>query len=119
MNRQELGRWGEEQAFLHLINLGWAPVARNYRCPHGEMDLIFQNSDWLIFVEVRTRSSGRWGWGEESINFRKKRRLLQIAGFFMQQWKEGFVRLRFDLVAIDYESIDQFRLRHLQGILLN
>ena len=100
-SRRELGQSGEDYATMHLINAGLDILERNYRCPKGEMDIIAKEGSTIVFVEVRTRSSGRFGWGEETITPQKKARLTRIASYYLKM--HGFKKwppIRFDLIAI-------------------
>ena len=94
------GRKGEEQALQYLTRQGLLPVARNYRCKAGEIDLIMRNSDTLVFVEVRLRRNGAFGGALASIDHRKQQRLLRAAQHYLQRnrWSGP---CRFDVVALD------------------
>ena len=74
--RIQTGQRGEEIAALYFTERGYNIVARNWRCPTGELDIIMEKGDTLIFVEVRTRSGKRYGTPEESINPTKQARLI-------------------------------------------
>ncbi|KAB2954409.1 YraN family protein [Heliorestis acidaminivorans] len=99
-----LGRWGEEQACLFLLEKGWILKKKNYRCSFGEIDLIFNDEKSIVFVEVRTRSSDRWGRAEETIDYKKKRRLLLVASNYLQQEQSVFQQIRFDLISINLNN---------------
>lgn len=99
--RQILGKLGEELALGHIKQAGLSILESNYRCPLGEMDIIARDGEMIVFVEVRTRSTGRQGWGEESITQKKRTRLNRIASHYLKlknykQWPS----IRFDLIAI-------------------
>src|SRR5256886_4192237 len=72
--RMRFGALGEEAAADLLRSGGYRIVARNHRCPRGEIDLIAAKGELLVFVEVRTRATGAFGGPEETINQRKQRR---------------------------------------------
>lgn len=99
--RKSLGSQGEDYALQVLRAAGLNILARNYRCPKGEMDIIAEEMGQLIFVEVRTRSSGFRGWGEESITSTKKQRLKAIASYYiLEQGYKEWPSVRFDVLAI-------------------
>ncbi len=81
--RQLLGRWGEETALSYLQAHGHTLQARNYRCRYGEVDLITRQADDLVFVEVKTRRSNRYGPPELAITARKQQHLLQTAQHYL------------------------------------
>lgn len=100
-NRKLRGQTGENIAAEYLKQAGLIIIARNYRCPKGEMDIIAREGKWYIFVEVRSKSSGIMGYGEESIDPRKARRLQSIASYYLlEQGLRQWPPLRIDIVAI-------------------
>jgi putative endonuclease len=101
--RQRLGQWGEDLAVRYLERLGCTIVARNWRCPVGEVDLIVREGTWLAFVEVRTRRPSAYGSPEESITSHKLAHMLAVAQTYVyEQGWEGNWRL--DVVAIEVEG---------------
>ena len=100
-NKQSLGKSGEEFAARLVTESGLRIITQNYRCSKGEMDIIAQDGETLVFIEVRTRRSSYRGWGEESITRQKARRLQAIASYYvLQQGYISWPSLRFDVVAI-------------------
>ena len=69
--RKDLGHWGEKYASEYLEKKGYQLVAKNYHCANGEIDLIMRVDDALVAVEVKTRRSNKFGYGEDSINNKK------------------------------------------------
>lgn len=102
--RRALGQRGEELAARRLAGDGLTIVARNYRCPAGEMDLIAREGDCLVFVEVRTRGGAGWGSPEESVTPAKQARLVAVAEHYLAQQALDDVDWRIDVVAIDLEQ---------------
>ena len=97
---QTLGRWGETLAAVYLIRRGYVILETNFRTPYGELDLVGYYQHRLIFVEVKTRSSGRFGWPEESITAKKQQHLRDSAAFFLQNHPEMEMDWQIDVVAI-------------------
>jgi putative endonuclease len=75
-------------------------VARNWRCREGELDLVVQRGRELVFVEVKTRTSDRFGLPAEAVTVRKQQRLRGLAVRFLAEAGGGASSLRFDVVAI-------------------
>ena len=73
MNRQEVGKLGEKAARKFLKKRGYHIRETGFRCRHGEIDIIAQRKDCLVFLEVRTKSNLDFGTPEESITQAKKR----------------------------------------------
>ncbi len=100
-SKKDVGRYGEDNAAVHIKQAGLTILDRNYRCPQGEMDIIAREGLQLVFIEVRTRSSGRCGWGEETITPQKRARLNRIASHYIKfRGYKTWPPMRFDLIAI-------------------
>lgn len=98
--KDALGRRGEDLAAAHLIASGLIIVERNWRCAQGEIDLVARDGDELVFVEVKTRSSMRYGHPLEAITATKLARLRRLAGQWCAQHPGSGDRIRIDAVAV-------------------
>ncbi len=104
-HKQRIGQAGEDYAAKFLSEAGLIIIKRNYRCPKGEIDIIAQDQEDLVFVEVRTRSSAVNGWGEESITRTKRQHLLAVASYYLlEQGFSEWPRVRFDLVSLRWHE---------------
>jgi putative endonuclease len=98
----ERGKAAETQACRFLINHGLTLVDRNYRCRHGEIDLIMRDGRCVVFIEVRYRGNRRFAGGAETIDHRKQSKLTATAMHYLQSHPGMAARpARFDVVAID------------------
>ncbi len=98
---RQRGQWAEQVASDYLKAQGLYELKRNYRCPCGEIDLILQQQATLVFVEVRYRASSRYGYPQETINARKRRRILKTARHYLQTHPSAARRpCRFDVVTV-------------------
>ena len=101
MKRRETGALGERIAADYLTDRGYAIRERNFRTREGEIDIIAEKGDTLVFVEVRTRRSRACGTAEESITRRKKERLVALAEAYMED-RDGLPpSWRIDVVALE------------------
>lgn len=99
--RKEAGRVAEEAALEHLLANGLRLVARNYRCRAGEIDLAMLDGKTLVLVEVRYRSSDRFGGAVASVTWRKQQRLARAAEHLLLRRADlRRYPARFDVVAI-------------------
>ena len=100
--RQQIGRQGEAIAVAYLTDKGYKILQRNWFCATGELDLIVENEnrDTLVFVEVRTRRSSRYGTAEESVTPAKQARLIELAQTYLQQMTPSHQAWRIDVVAV-------------------
>ena len=83
MRNDLTGRWGEETAAAYLRRRHYTIVAANYRCRLGEIDLIAENRDYLVFVEVKLRSNLRYGMPRESVTAKKQEKLRSAALLYL------------------------------------
>ena len=109
-----LGRRGEALAEAHLRRAGFRILARNVHLRHAELDLIARDGAALVFVEVRLRSSTRFGGAAESVDPRKQRRIAAAAAELLARGGlPRTERIRFDVVAVD-ASADPPKIEHLR-----
>jgi len=104
MNRQEVGKLGEKTAQKFLKKRGYRIRETGFRCPHGEIDIIAQKKDWLVFVEVRTKSNLDFGTPEESITQAKKKKLIALALTYTSTHQNLPSLWRIDVVAIELDD---------------
>jgi putative endonuclease len=100
--RRWFGSRSERAAARFLQRLGYRLVARNYRCPHGELDLVAVDGACVVFVEVRSTESADPAVPAASVNDAKQRRLTQLALFFLQQHRLLNHPARFDVLALSW-----------------
>jgi putative endonuclease len=99
--RQSLGILGEDLACAELLRRGYAILARRYRTRFGEIDIITERDDVVVFVEVKARRSRRFGTAAEAIPIWKRRRIGAMALDYLAWTGRLTRRCRFDVVAID------------------
>lgn len=99
MNHSILGKKAEDAACSFLIKNGLELITRNYKCRYGEIDLIMQDQDTLVFVEVRYRKSADYGSALESIDTGKQRRLVFTANHYLSRLP-ALPTSRFDIIAL-------------------
>ncbi len=98
------GAEAEQAALIWLLAQGWTEVQRNFRCRGGEIDLIMQDRETLVFVEVRRRSRATHGDAGASITRTKQRRLIIAAQLFLQRYRMP-PPCRFDVIAFDGDNM--------------
>jgi putative endonuclease len=98
--RKLLGDRGERAASTLLKRQGHRILARNYRCPAGEIDLITLDGNTLVFVEVKTRSSDAFADPEQAVGHRKQQRIIRAAECYRQFKGAQAYPCRFDVVSI-------------------
>ena len=78
-----LGRWGEALVADDLKKKGWKILDAGFRCRMGEIDLVVQNRDYLVFVEVKLRKNDKFGRAAEFVDYHKQRKLRAAAEFYL------------------------------------
>ena len=109
--RHLLGRRGERAAARFLRKQGLRVLARNYRCPAGEADLIAAEGATLAFIEVKTRSSFEWEPPEEAATRSQWSHLERVAQYFCARHRTDRP-CRFDLVTVTWNSQGRADVRH-------
>ncbi len=99
--RAQLGKEAEARACNYLQQQGLRVVERNYRCRRGEIDLVMDDGESVVFVEVRYRSPSAYADGVASVDRHKQARLIAAAQHYLQQHPASARRpCRFDVVAV-------------------
>ena len=99
-DRAALGRWGEQIAVGHLVGLGMQVLDRNWRCRYGELDVVALDTDsTVVFVEVKTRQTNRFGEPSEAVNYAKAMRIRRLALLWLAE-QHRYGDLRFDVVSV-------------------
>lgn len=102
MSNVTIGNQCESIACDYLKKLGYKILKRNYRIRGGEIDIVAQDKDYLVFVEVKTRHSHDYGLPVESMTPWKVNFLLKTAKFYLQQINYGDGPYRVDFVSVDF-----------------
>lgn len=113
--RQLHGQAGEDRALDYLSGHGLTLVERNFRCKVGEIDLIMQHQGCLVFVEVRRRGRDDFGGALASVTPAKQRRMVRAAQFYLRRHRH-YPPCRFDVVAIDGDSLNWLRNAIVEGM---
>ena len=100
MSRSDVGRRGEETAARLLRSRGYKILARNYRCRHGEIDVVAFEGGEFVFVEVKTRLSEEKGSALEAVTAAKQRKLARVAEQYLAERGLDDRPCRFDVVAV-------------------
>ncbi|ADL07835.1 YraN family protein [Thermosediminibacter oceani] len=100
MNHKELGKFGEDYALNYLKSNKYEIIKVNYRCKHGEIDIIARERNTVVFVEVKTRASDAFGRGMEAVDRSKQKKIRAAALNFLNEYNRPIGDLRFDVIDI-------------------
>ena len=110
MNKRSTGTAAESRAAAYLSEKGVRIVEKNFRNRHGEIDLIGYHEGYLVFFEVKYRSSNRNGCPEAAVDYRKQRQICQVAAYYRYIHKVSLnTAIRYDVVAIEGREIRWYR----------
>lgn len=111
-----VGDYGEQLACAHLEREGYELIERNWRCEAGELDIVARHDDCLVFCEVKTRRSGRFGNPVEAVTAAKAARLRRLALCWLREHDRHARKLRIDVIGVVLTGTGPARLQHLQGV---
>ncbi|MFQ5632758.1 MAG: YraN family protein [bacterium] len=111
---KKLGDWGEEKAVQYLIENGYTIIKRNFRWARGEIDIVAENDDLLIFIEVKTAASAQMGEPANWVTQRKQKQIAQVAQKFLQDNRIENKDCRFDVIGI-MKSGNTFEIQHIEN----
>jgi putative endonuclease len=113
--KDAVGAYGERVALAHLVEQGMVVLDRNWRCRTGEIDLILRDGADLVFCEVKTRRSTRFGTPVEAVDDSKVRRLRRLAAEWLTEAGVRPEVVRFDVVSVLPQRSGAARVEHLRG----
>jgi putative endonuclease len=102
--RQELGLYGEDLACAELERLGYSIVERRYRSRFGEIDIVADDGGTVVFVEVKTKTSGSFGDPVDEVTSQKQRQLVSMGEEYYSFRCSPQTQCRFDVVAVDLSA---------------
>lgn len=109
-HNKTIGAFGEELAENYLKQLGCKIVDKNFKCKIGEIDIIAKDNDYIVFIEVKTRYSDRYGLPCEAVTPHKQYKIYKTAQFYIMVNKLHSFNFRFDVmeVILNYQSDNNY-----------
>lgn len=116
-DRKALGAYGETLAAEYLLGLGWTIIARNWRCPEGELDIVASEPGFGVVVcEVKSRTGLGFGVPLEAITHAKLRKLRLLTRRWLSECADGYPAVRMDAIGILLTRGQPPHLTHIRGI---
>lgn len=107
MNKRQTGAKYEQRAAQLLEERGYRILERNFLCRQGEIDLIAEDGEYLVFVEVKYRQDAQMGCGTEAVNARKRQRIIRSAQYYLLCHPDDRERAcRFDVVSFQADEAE-------------
>jgi putative endonuclease len=113
-HNQKIGAWGEQAAAEYLAARGYEIVERNARTPYGEIDLVTRQEGFTVFVEVKARTTRRFGLPEEALTTRKLRHMRAAAGHYAAE--HGIDNWQCDALAIEGAPGLEPKIEHFENV---
>ena len=111
-----LGQKGETIAKNYLLENNYKILDQNFKFKNGEIDLIASNGDFLVFIEVKTRSNAQYGSPEYSITKKKRAAISRTAEYYLYKKNIENVDCRIDVITILFDNSESFKLQHYENI---
>jgi len=113
MNSIKVGDLGEQAAADYLQEVGYELLERKYRLKIGEIDIIASINNTLVFVEVKTRSSIRYGFPAEAVTYRKQQKIINTALCYLKYINQTTACCRFDVIEIYLAKLRVVKYNHI------
>lgn len=118
MDKRKFGNFGEQIAIDYLKTLGYDIIKQNFHFGKvGELDIIAQDKDFLVFCEVKTRSNDNYGTGLEAITPKKQRQMVNVARGYLSINKIQDQSCRFDVIIINFKQND-YEIEHYKDVIM-
>lgn len=114
-HNQRVGRDGEDFAAAYVEQLGWRVLSRNWRCRDGEIDLIAADGRTIVIIEVKARTSAKYGRAIEAVTAEKLSRLRGLGARWAHEHDARAVALRIDVIGLERHG-DQWTIDHRRGV---
>lgn len=116
MNKRKYGIIGEKIAQCYLVNKDYEIIETNYYTKRGEIDIICQKDNCIIFVEVKTRSNLKFGTPAMAVNYTKRKHIKSVAKMYLCVNKLNNSEIRFDVVEV-FINNGKCNINHIEGIM--
>jgi len=106
INKSKIGKEQEEVAINYLKKKGYKIIHKNYSCKLGEIDIIAEYKNVVVFVEVKYRKSDYFGLPREAVNYYKQQKIKRVATFYLKWNRTLNTSCRFDVIEILDSNIE-------------
>lgn len=114
--RHILGKRGEDEAVRYLENKGYKIIEINFQCRQGEIDIIGIDEDYIVFVEIKSRTSTEYGLPSEAVTDRKIKHMLEAIKYYLYKRNLENENIRIDVIEM-YANKDKFQINHIKQII--
>ncbi len=114
--RHILGRRGEAVAVKYLRNKGYSILEKNFMCRQGEIDIIAKEKDYIVFIEIKSRTNMKYGLPSEAVTKEKIKHILKSANYYLYINNLENVNVRVDVIE-EYIEKNKYYINHIKQVL--
>lgn len=114
--RHRLGKKGEDMATEYLQNIGYKILERNFLCRQGEIDIIALDKNYIVFVEIKARTSTNYGLPSEAVTRKKIKHMTKAIQYYLYKRNLEKENIRIDVIEM-YANDDKFNINHIKQIM--
>lgn len=114
MHNRQFGSYAEGLVIKFLQEQGYKILQKNYRCKFGEIDIIAKHQEFLVFIEVKARTSCKFGLPQDSINYHKQQKIRNVSQVYLSVHNLHQKPIRYDVVALLFNK--QYELEKIEVI---
>ena len=114
--RHILGRRGEVVAVKYLRNKGYSILEKNFMCRQGEIDIIAKEKDYIVFIEIKSRTNMKYGLPSEAVTKEKIKHILKSANYYLYINNLENVNVRVDVIEVYIEK-NKYYINHIKQVL--
>jgi len=114
--RHILGKNGEDEAVKYLEKQGYTIIERNFSCRQGEIDIIALDKNYLVFIEIKSRTSIEYGLPSESVTERKIKHMLKAIQYYLYKRHLENTNIRIDAIEV-YVQANKYSINHIKQII--
>lgn len=111
-----LGRRGEDEAVKYLERIGYTILERNFLCRQGEIDIIALDKDYIVFLEIKARTSTEYGLPSESVTERKIKHMIKAIQYYLYKRHLEKANIRIDAIEV-YVNGEKYNINHIKQII--
>lgn len=115
MYNKKVGSFGEMLAIRYLENLNYKILDRNFNTSYGEIDIIAKEKNEYVFIEVKTRTSKKYGGPAEAVNFKKEKHIQNASKVYIYKHKLENKYIRYDIIEIYFIDKEKYYINHLRN----
>ena len=119
MKKKEIGKFGEDYCSARLLEKGYEILKRNFYSPYGEIDIIAKYQQYIIFIEIKTRTKESIEQAQSSISLNKQKKITKTAMYYLKDFspQDELIEFRFDVIILKKIN-NEIQMKHFENAFL-